>query len=218
MSERSDVGMSPGEPSLPADYFDRMYAAAADPWSLASRWYEQRKYALTLAALPRRRYRRGFEPGCSVGVLTSLLATRCDALLATDVAPAALQATRHRLAATGNEGTVELVQWALGSPWPAGSFDLIVLSEVGYYLDAVTLRGCLDAAAVALEPGGTLLCVHWRHPVADYPQTGDAVHAAARSTPGLAVTGSWADTDFLLDVFTRVPPPPQSVAAQEGLA
>ena len=41
--------------SLTGDYFDRMYAGAADPWGFGSRWYEQRKYALTLAALPGRR-------------------------------------------------------------------------------------------------------------------------------------------------------------------
>lgn len=31
-----------------------MYGASAGPWDLAGRWYEQRKYAVTLASLPRR--------------------------------------------------------------------------------------------------------------------------------------------------------------------
>ena len=56
--------------TLSPSYFDDMYAANRDPWSLASRWYEQRKYAVTLACLTRPRYRRAFEPGCSIGVLT----------------------------------------------------------------------------------------------------------------------------------------------------
>ncbi|MFE7421819.1 hypothetical protein [Rhodococcus sp. NPDC057529] len=59
-------------------YFDAMYAASPDPWGFGDRWYEQRKYALTLAALPRPRYRRAFEPGCSIGILTAALAHRCD--------------------------------------------------------------------------------------------------------------------------------------------
>ncbi|WP_431313502.1 hypothetical protein [Streptomyces lydicus] len=42
--------------STPPAYFEAMYAGAVDPWDLAGRWYEQRKYALTLASLPRRRY------------------------------------------------------------------------------------------------------------------------------------------------------------------
>ena len=45
-----------------------------------------------LAMLPGERYRAGFEPGCSVGVLTRMLAPRCDTLLACDLAAAAVEA------------------------------------------------------------------------------------------------------------------------------
>ena len=82
---------------LPDAYFDRMYAASADPWQLQERWYEQRKFAITLALLPHPRYRHAFEPGCSVGVLTEQLAGRCDHVTATDIVPAALDATHRRL-------------------------------------------------------------------------------------------------------------------------
>jgi hypothetical protein len=37
-------------------YFDRMYDDTDDPWQLSTRWYERRKYAITLALLPDRRY------------------------------------------------------------------------------------------------------------------------------------------------------------------
>ena len=77
--------------TLGASYFDGMYARSADPWGFTSRWYERRKYAISLAMLPRERYRRGFEPGCSIGVLTRQLAGRCDRLLACDVAAAAVR-------------------------------------------------------------------------------------------------------------------------------
>ncbi|HKV18953.1 MAG TPA: SAM-dependent methyltransferase, partial [Mycobacterium sp.] len=50
---------------LPDDYFDRVYEGSADPWRLGERWYEQRKYAITMALLPHPRYRHAFEPGCS---------------------------------------------------------------------------------------------------------------------------------------------------------
>ena len=82
--------------NLPADYFARMYGGSDDPWGFRTRWYEERKRAVTLAALDRPRYRRGFEPGCSVGVLTAGLAERCDALLASDVDPTAVVASSHR--------------------------------------------------------------------------------------------------------------------------
>ena len=68
-----------------------MYQAAADPWGFEDRWHEQRKYAISLAQLPAARYRSAFEPGCSVGVLTRLLASRCDTLLSCDVAAAAVE-------------------------------------------------------------------------------------------------------------------------------
>ena len=51
--------------TLGAGYFDAMYDAAPDPWGFQDRWYERRKYAISLAQLPERRYRSAFEPGCS---------------------------------------------------------------------------------------------------------------------------------------------------------
>src|SRR5215470_7429555 len=114
---------------LPDSYFDGMYAASGDPWQLQDRWYEQRKFAITMALLPHPRYRHAFEPGCSVGVLTEQLARRCDRVTATDVAAAALDAARARLPDEG----VTLLRQSLDEPWPATDFDLIVISEVGYY-------------------------------------------------------------------------------------
>ena len=82
----------------PQAYFDRMYQGAEDPWQLDSRWYEQRKYTLTVGSLPRERYRSAFEPACSVGVLTAALAERCDAVQAIDIAPSAVAIARERCA------------------------------------------------------------------------------------------------------------------------
>lgn len=201
-------------PRLPDSFFEAMYDVAPDPWGFRSRWYERRKRALTLAALPRQRYRSGFEPGCSIGLLTEELAERCDRLVATDVSAAALGAAASRL---GHREGVDLRRWALGDPWPADRFDLIMLSEICYYLTAPSLRAVLAAAVTALDPGGTLLAVHWRHPVPDYPLTGDEVHAIVADAPGLARTARYLDDDLVLEVYAAAPPPPASVAAAEGL-
>ncbi len=200
--------------SLPAGYFDALYATTPDPWGFRTRWYEQRKYACALAALPQERYRRGYEPGCSIGVFTAQLAARCDRLLATDVAEAPLRTARDRLAGSAH---VEVEHRGVPDDWPSGRFDLLVISELGYYLDAVDLRRLWVAATDALEPGGTLLAVHWRHPVADYPQTGDAVHDALAAQPGLGRLVEHVEEDFRLDVYLRTPPTVRSVAAQTGL-
>ena len=88
--------------SLDAGYFDQMYAASDDPWGLATRWYEARKYALSLALLPERHYRAAFEPGCSVGVLTTMLAARCGQVLAWDASAGAVRSAAARTAALPN--------------------------------------------------------------------------------------------------------------------
>jgi SAM-dependent methyltransferase len=197
-------------------YFETMYAESADPWGFGERWYERRKYAITLAALPRPRYRRAFEPGCSIGVLTAQLADRCDRVVATDVVPRALERARHRLEERGVAARVELGLVSLLDPWPPGTFDLVVLSEVLYYLTPDDLASTLKRAVGSLEEGGTLVAVHWQRPVPEYPQTGRAVHEGIAATDGLVRAGSYRDEDFRLDVYTRGPVP--SVAASEGLS
>lgn len=193
--------------TLPADYFDQMYDADADPWGFADRWYEQRKYALTVAALPVQRYASGLEVGCSVGILTAALAQRCDALTGLDPSQVALAQARTRV-----PPSVALVQGSVPGGWPAGSYDLVVLSEVGYYLDAPDLERLLDLVERDLAPGGVVLACHWRHPVEDYPRSGDQVHAALTRWPR---TSRVEEADFLLDVLS--PGGAVSVAEQQGL-
>ena len=202
-------------PRLPDDYFDELYAGNGDPWGFADRWYEKRKRDLAMAVLPRRRYTAAFEPGCSLGIQTLELASRCDRVLATDVSGAALTAAAQRLS---GRPEVELRRWALGDPWPDERFDLVVLSEVLYYLRAPTLLDVLASARDALVPGGQLLAVHWRHPVADYPLGGDDVHAALAEVDGLTRVARYADVDVLVECYQRTPPEPVSVATAEGLS
>ncbi len=164
--------------TLPGDYFDAIYQAASDPWGFEDRWYEQRKYAISLALLPKHRYRNAFEPGCSIGVLSRMLAGRCDRLLSCDVAEAAVRAARR----TGDLPHVLVERRQIPRQWPAGRFDLVGLR------DLVLLRGRRSGAGPhrgvrALLPGGTLLAVHWRHLVADYPRSGDDVHQALAAHP-----------------------------------
>ena len=200
--------------SLSLRYFEDMYAASTDPWGFTDRWYEQRKYALTIASLPRARYTTGFEPGCSIGVLTAMLASRCDHLLSIDPVPAAVSAARERLA---DQPHVRVRQGQLTDPWPGAPFGLIVLSEVGYYLDDDELAPTLRRAADALEPEGDLVAVHWRDQVPEYPQPGDTVHKVLATTAGIERLGRHEERDFLLEIYTKTPPPPRSVAQREGL-
>jgi len=200
--------------TLPPAYFDAMYQAAADPWGFEDRWYEQRKYAISLALLPAARYRSAFEPGCSIGVLTRPLAGRCDAVLSCDVAAAAVRAAVRR---TRDLPHVQVERREIPGAWPAGRFDLIVLSEILYYFGDHDLEQVLKNAVSALEPEGTLLAVHWRHPVADYPRSGDDVHRALAGCPGLGRLVRHTEPDFLAEVYIRTDRTPVSVAQATGL-
>lgn len=192
------------------DYFTEMYAADPDPWGFESRWYEARKHALTVAALPRSRYRNGFEPGCANGALTSLLQPRCQELLAWDIVPAAVERARERLAGTG----VRVERGNVRRRWPSETFDLIVVSELIYYLAEDEAAAFARLAAAHLARDGHLVGVHWRHPVAEYPLTGDRAHEILRECSGLQPLGGYADADLVLTVLGH---DTTSVAAAEGL-
>lgn len=207
-----DAATMPAARSVGQDYFDDMYARHDDPWGFDSRWYEERKRAVLLAALPRRRYRAVFEAGCATGALTAALADRADRVLAVDLAPAALERARRRLA---DRRDVELRRATLPAEWPDGVFDLIVLSEVAYYWAGDDLDRGLAAAVSSLAADGHLVACHWRHPVAEYPRDGDEVHTAIGARAGLVRLVRHEEEDFLLEVFARAGA--RSVAAEAGL-
>ncbi|MCW2495641.1 SAM-dependent methyltransferase [Jatrophihabitans sp.] len=188
-------------------YFDELYAGADDPWGLADRFYERRKRALLLASLPREHFERAFEPGCATGLVTHALAARCDEVLATDVAPRAVELTRRRTAADQN---VSVAQACFPDELPGGTFDLVVLSEVGYYCaDLDILAAALESI---LQPDGVVIGCHWRHDAPDHPHTAEAVHAVLGA--GRHRLASHVEEDFLLEVWGTAAP---SVAQREGI-
>lgn len=188
--------------TLPDDYFEGVYAGSDDPWDFEHSPYEAAKYARTLAALPGH-YRRGAEVGCSIGVLTERLAARVNELWALDVNERALARARQR---PGN-AAVRFLRARLPGGLPPGAFDLVVLSEVLYYLSPPDLTRALDEVVASLERGGALLLVHWTPHVPDYPQSGDAVHAAALARPELRHRHGERHGDaaqgYRLDLFER---------------
>ncbi len=189
-------------------YFDTVYATADDPWRFRTRWYEQRKRTLTLAILPHPQYRRGLEIGCSIGILTEQLASRCENLVAVDLSERAVVQAREQVGSLADIRCSDVL-----TDFPDGRFDLIVLSEVGYYWGQASLRSVLQEIGDHLTPGGTLVACHWRHPVQDYPMSGDEVHAdiAKQEWTRLA---QHIEADFILEVFSD---DARSVAEHEGL-
>ena len=156
--------------SIPNEYFDRLYADDPDPWRFATSAYEQSKYDDTIAALDGRNFAAGFEVGCSIGILTNRLALHCDRLLAVDVAPAALAAAKQYCADHTN---ITFERRRIPEQWPAAPFDLIILSEVLYYLEESDIRLTAALTQESLSPGGTVVLVHYTEPT-NYPVSGNA--------------------------------------------
>jgi len=153
--------------------FERLYQERDDPWEFATSPYEQARYATTVQALGSQRFTRAFEPGCSVGVLTAMLAERCGELVACDVSPTACAAARRRTAAATN---VQIVNASTSAWWPDGSFDLVVLSELGYYWNPMGVAELAERTDASLEEQGVVLAVHWLGHSDDHAQHGAAVH------------------------------------------
>lgn len=188
--------MSRHTSSLGNGYFNALYAAKPDPWQFADSAYEKQKYAASLDALPSRRFTEALEVGCSIGIFTRALAERCDRVLALDVAPAALSAARRNCPAPH----VTFAERRVPEAWPAGRFDLIVLSEVLYYLTADDIAHVAAQSQTALLPGGTILLVHYLGET-DYPMTGDDAATSFMSALPLSLLRGVREDLYRIDVL-----------------
>lgn len=183
---------------LKREYFEKLYAESSDPWEFATSEYERRKYEQTLAVLQGRRFKRALEVGASIGVFTEMLAPYCDELLAVDASERAVTLARERL--SGRE-KVRVEQRTLPEEMPGGSFDLIVASEVLYYLPQETVLLALRRFEEELAPGGTLLAVHWRKETRTYPLQGDEVHQLLIKNTHLKNVQTIVEPEYRLDLF-----------------
>ncbi|MBD1843387.1 methyltransferase domain-containing protein [Cyanobacteria bacterium FACHB-63] len=195
--------MNPLQPnSLPPSYFDTLYQADPDPWRFETSEYEANKYAATIAALPKSRYRSAFEIGGSIGVLTEKLADRCESLLSIDVSKLAqdraIQRCKHL-------SQIQFEIMRIPEQFPDRKFDLILVSEVGYYWSWEDLRKSQQHILESLEPGGHLLLVHWTLYAKDYPLSGDEVHDAffELSPVNLKHRLGQREEQYRLDLFER---------------
>ena len=197
-------------------YFDALYSDNSDPWQYKTRWYEKRKRDMCLAVLPKAQYDNAIELGCGNGVFSALLAPRCHALLSVDCNKQAIQLAKQRLAESSH---VRVLQGVIPDSLPTAktTFDLIVISEILYYLSPNDIDTVIFWIKQNLAIGGTLLCCHWRYVIDGFAMTGETVHQrlhqAFNHSP-LTHQSQIIDSDFLLDVWQYSP---NSVAMQENL-
>ncbi len=180
---------------------DRLHAASPDPWGVDERFFEARKRALLVAALPRERFRHAVEVGGSTGALAEALAERCDDLVVLDSSRAAVAAARARLGHLSHVRVEEALVPRQWPPAPEGGLDLVVVSEVGYFLSPAALRDLLSRIGRDLAADGVLVLCHWRHDVVGWPLDGPAVHEAAVAAEVRPVLARYRDRDVELLVL-----------------
>lgn len=198
-------------PLFDKSYFDAIYRAFDDPWGISHHAYEHRKRALMLASLPQTRFHRAFEPGCANGELTALLAQCCDKVVAADLVDDAVDAARRRCAALAQ---VEVRRLRVPSEWPEGQFDLIVLSELAYYLDERDLQTLVQRVLDSLTDDGAVLACHWRHPIDGARFDGGTVHVRIDELSGLPCLVRHEEPDFVLHIWSA---DGRSSAEREGI-
>ena len=181
--------------------FEARYQVDPDPWRYASSEYERDKYERDARGLRRRTVRRCARAGASIGVFTELLAPRCERLTTIDGAPTAVAAARRRLAGATH---VDTVLGEIPDSIPIRRFDLVVASEILYYLTAAELARTLGRLESSMIRGGRLVAAHWRPAGPERPLDAEQVHTALQEQPWLATVSTGGTGDYRLDVLERV--------------
>lgn len=168
---RSFPGAATPDEPLPMQtpqYWEEVFAQE-DPWNYGHSGYEKWKFAQTLSLLPKGRIARALELACAEGHLTALLAPRVGRLTAIDISPTAVKRARVRCKKLDNVEfqVLDLIKGVLPS-----KLDLILCSEVLFYLPRDILDGVAAKLAAAIRPGGHILLAHGNLITDDRTKTG----------------------------------------------
>jgi len=185
--------------SSPA-FFEAKYRRKLDPWNFLKSPYERVRYDAILNAFRGLHYHRVFEPGCSIGALTIRLANVCDEIEASEFSPTAAKEARKRCEGLSN---VRIRCRALSEEEDFGRFDLVVLSEIGYYFSAPDWRELSERCVATMNSGSTLLAAHWLGNSTDHQISGDEVHGILASNVRLHLEHSERHEFFRIDRWIR---------------
>ena len=160
--------------STPSSIFDETFRENSDPWGYTTNFNEISKFRATIRALPKVQFKNAFEIACAIGVLTEKLAPKCDRLLSVDYSEPGLVEARKRCS---NLPQVRFENMQIPQQFPTEKFDLILFSEVGFFLTMADLLETKQKIIDGLLPGGYLLMVHYRATAGDYfILDGETVH------------------------------------------
>jgi len=175
-------------------HLDRLYVDTDDPWDFRASSYERIRFTATVAALPRPHYHHALEVGCGNGELARRIAPSCAAYTGVDAVERALAAAR-KVVPNGR-----FVQAFLPCALPVGNYDLIVLSEILYFLDEdglYDLAGQVDAR----WPGADVVSVTWLGPSGNSIEGDAALACFAQATTRPRASAPPGDARHRIDVF-----------------
>ncbi len=149
-------------------HWDAVFAKE-DPWDYTNA-YEQQKYRYTLEMIPEGSCARVLELGCAEGLFTKMLSEKAGDILAVDISERALERATRACAGLEN---VRFEQHDIAQGVHAGKFDLIICSEILYYLrDRYAVEAFASQVKEALPVGGYILMAHANMVSDDRSQTG----------------------------------------------
>jgi len=186
--------------SIGKPYFDAMYAASQDPWNFTASAYEQEKYQHTIKALAGKQFKQGIEIGCSIGILTELLSRHCEVIMGVDISEQPIAIAKERL--KNREGiSFDVLQ--IPQQYPDQKYDLIVVSEVAYYMSKEDLTLTKELISDSLVAGGTLCLVHWRPQIEGCVFDGDEVNEYFLNDPAFHQTYQFINEQYRIDVIEK---------------
>lgn len=180
------------------DLYEQRFRADPDPWKFETSAYERDKRAATIVACGPVRRARILELGAANGVLAADLCALGDVVVAVEGVAAAAALARERLA---DEPGAQVVEGLIPVDVPPGPYDLVVASEILYYLDEPSYRATLEALGRWLAPGGRLVAVHWRPTGEERPRSADDVHADLVAHAALSLVEHRHTDDYLLTML-----------------
>jgi SAM-dependent methyltransferase len=189
------------------DTFEAIYRESADPWASASpRYrYQRLKCERLMALLPKQRFRNVLDLGCGLGLLSQQLAKCAEHVLGMDISSTAIGQARQRGAALS---TLDFEPGDLLKLPPSfdGKFDLVVVSDVLYYLsplDRPTLSSAVHKIANLLSPGGICLVVnHYFFSVDPDSKVSRNIHRTFSDCPRFAMISEHRRPFFLASLFS----------------
>jgi hypothetical protein len=180
-------------------YSDGIDGVHPDPWESEWSAVEKRKLALTMACLPRIRYNSGFEAARSVGVLTELLAVRCDRLISSDLTPNSGPAVQTR---SECHGASPFEVRPIREQWPSGQFDLVVFNEIAVLFGEKDIGRIMACVFGSTRVGANVVGVH-RRDLVNHPLSAERSHQIIGESEDLVKVAHRCEEHLLLDIWER---------------